>query len=158
MSLADGSTLRLADLPDRMNHLAGPFVANGGITLVDRFPLAMRLDGQPLAERFTSWQRLPDQFPPATPGRSVMVRCWRDPSGLEIAVEETVFPGHNASEWAVRLAQRGDGPSPLIEDLVPLDLELDLAGGNPVLACAVGSQGNAFDFLLFDLRLSDGWR
>ena len=158
VSLADGSTLRLADLPERMELLAGPFAADGGITLVDRFPLSMRLDGQSLAERFTSWQRLPDQFPPAAPGRSAMVRRWRDPSGLEIAVEETVFPGHNASEWVVRLAQRGEGPSPLIEDLLPLDLELDVAGGNPVLACAVGSQCNAFDFLPFDLRLTDGWR
>jgi alpha-galactosidase len=158
VTLADGSTLRLGDLAEQQELLPGPFGATGGVAVLDRFPLAMRLDGQPLAESFHSWQRLPDQFPSAAPGRATMVRRWRDPSGLEIAVEETFFPGHDASEWVVRLAQRGPGPSPLIEDLLPLDLELDVTGGDPVLACAVGSQCNALDFLPFDLRLTDGWR
>lgn len=158
VTLADGSTRRLGDLAEQQELLSGPFGATGGVTVLDRFPLSMRVDGQPLAERFTSWQRLQDQFPPAAPGRTCIVRRWRDPSGLEIAVEETVFPGHDASEWVVRLAQHGTGPSPLIEDLLPLDLELDVAGGDPVLACAVGSMVTALDFLPFDLRLTDGWR
>ena len=156
--LADGSTLRLGDLAEQPELLPGPFGATGGVTVLDRFPLSMRLDGQPLPERFTSWQRLQDRFLPAAPGRTCIVRCWRDPSGLEIAVEETVFPGHHASEWVVRLAQRGEGPSPLIEDLLALDLELSVAGGDPVLSCAVGSVCTALDFLPFDLRLTDGWR
>jgi alpha-galactosidase len=91
-------------------------------------------------------------------GRELQVTTYRDEAtGIEIAKEVTLFPDAPAVECILRLRNTGTQDTPIIEKLLPLDLEFTAGGaGKIVLHYARGSMGSAQDYLPIDQQVSRG--
>ena len=85
----------------------------------------------------------------AVEGGSVDRVVRRDPdSGLCLTISRRRYEAHTAVDWVVELANEGQAPTPIIEDILPLDLRLPLASGELLrLHHARGSSCRMDDFL-----------
>jgi alpha-galactosidase len=91
-------------------------------------------------------------------GREVKVTTYRDEaSGLEILREVTVFPELSAVECILRLHNTRTRDTPVIENILPLDLQFEAGeAGKIVLHSSHGSMGRADDFLPIDNEVLPG--
>jgi alpha-galactosidase len=91
-------------------------------------------------------------------GREIRITTYRDQaSGLEISREVTVFSEVGAVECILRLRNTGTGDTPIIEKILPLDLQFASPGaGSIVLHYARGSMGRAEDYLPIDQEVTPG--
>jgi alpha-galactosidase len=84
-------------------------------------------------------------------GREVTVTTYHDEaSGLEISRELTVFPEMAAVECILRLRNTNTRDTPIIEKILPLDLQFTAEAGKIVLHYAHGSLGRTDDYLPID--------
>jgi alpha-galactosidase len=90
---------------------------------------SFRLDGQPFAA--ADWQAA------AAPDGTC---TYRHPSGLRVTATYLRFRGSAAVEVMLRLTHEGDTPSPLISDLLPVDLTWPLAAD--AAACLHHARGS----------------
>ena len=91
-------------------------------------------------------------------GRELHVTTYHDEaSGLQISREVTAFPGVAAVECILRLRNAGTRDTPVIEKILPLDLQFAAGGaGKIVLHYAHGSMGRPDDFLPIDQEVVPG--
>ena len=91
-------------------------------------------------------------------GREAKVTTYRDEAtGLEISREVTVFPEVAAVECILRLRNTSTRDTPILEKILPLDLQFAPGGaGIVVLHYARGSMGTSEDFLPIDKEVSSG--
>jgi len=91
-------------------------------------------------------------------GRTSQTTTYRDPAtGLEITKEVTLVPGSPAVECILRLRNTGSRDTPIIEKLLPLDLQFEADSPEKiVLHYARGSMGRAEDYLPIDQEVATG--
>ena len=126
-------------------------VITKGTGLSTAIPFSFQYDGKPSAALLPTWKRT-HAASPAADGRERHTVTYADPAtGLEVACEVTVFTDFPAAEWVLRLRNTAAADTPLIQDLVPLDLGVTVPdSGDVVLHHANGSTCAATDFLPVD--------
>jgi len=137
VTLADGATLRLADLP------AGPLSPAYSADL----PFSFRYGVRPSAELLKTWpvrreSRLLDAH------RTEFVSTYTDPkTALTLRFVAVVYDDYPAVEWTVWFKNEGTAPTPILENLQGLDAQFDRnADGEFVLHHAKGSPNSATDY------------
>jgi len=100
-------------------------------------PFSFRCGGRFSRDFLSTWKRGEDDL------------RWADPqTGLEVRVELRCLSGHPAVEWLVRLRNGGTADTPILEDILALDLEVTLPDdGDAELHRACGSTSAETDFL-----------
>ena len=133
VTLQDGSVLLLSELPQ--GPLAGAFDAEP--------PFSFRYGGRPSSELLKSWklQRKDD-------GHGRVELSYTDPeTGLAVRLDAVVYPDSPTVEWTVYLRNGGKMPTPMIEDLQPLDASFERSGTSEfLLRHWRGSPNAAYDF------------
>lgn len=118
-------------------------------TLSQPIPFSMSVGGRAIRDLLPEWATS-TKTSKARDGRSVRKTTWTDrETGLRMTCEMTQFPGYPAADWVLRIENTGKADTPIIEDIQPLDAEIDapLAGANPyVLHRTNGAPANASDY------------
>ena len=102
-----------------------------------------------------NWKRTQTQ-PPPSDGKQRHVLTWSDDqTGLEVTCEATLFSDFPAVEWLLRLRNRGDKDTPILENLRPLDLKIGVGEKESVVFHhAKGSNSQPDDYLTIDADLA----
>jgi alpha-galactosidase len=126
-------------------------------TLENGVPFSFVCDGKPSKELLASWQKS-ETVHQLSGGRTLRTILYRDPvTHLEVSREITVFPGRPAIEWVLRVRNGGPGDSPMLENILPLDLDLPVpADGAVIFHHAHGSFKGPPDYAPVDTDLSPG--
>ena len=67
-------------------------------------------------------------------------------TGLRVRCELTEFTAHQAVEWVLKLENCGKKETPVLADILPLDMTMTLPGDSPVLHYSKGSLSSMDDF------------
>jgi alpha-galactosidase len=128
-----------------------------GATLESGLPFSFICDDKPSQEFLASWQKS-ETVHQLSGGRILRTILYRDPAThLEVSREITVFPGKRAIEWVLRLRNIGPNDSPMLENILPLDIELPVpASGAVIFHHAHGSSKGPPDYAPVDADLSPG--
>ena len=122
-------------------------------------PFSFVLDSQPSAASWPSWTGASGVEESSGPSRRRSA-SWRDPTtGLEVVAETTRFDDFPAIEWVLRFKNHGTTDSPILEQILPLDLRIpaDSPGGQaPVLHYAKGALCCLDDFAPVTTQLVPG--
>jgi alpha-galactosidase len=120
-------------------------------------PFSLVYDGKPAKQFLASWQKS-ETVRPLPGGRRLRTITYRDPAThLEVSREITTFADKNAIEWVLQLHNGGSHDSPMLENILPLDLNIPVpAGGAVTLHYAHGSVQGAPDYTPVDKDLSSG--
>jgi alpha-galactosidase len=120
-------------------------------------PFSFVYDGKPAKQLLESWQKS-ETVEPLSQGRTLRTITYRDPTThLEISREITTFPEKNAIEWVLRLRNAGSNDSAMLENILPLDVDIPVpAGGAVTFHHAHGSSQGAADYTPVDKDLSPG--
>ena len=140
-----GSRRRPAGLA-RRDAVGGPLHGLGpGI------PFSFVYGGKPSAELLPAWRQTHAKQS-AEDGRERHVATYTDPAtGLEVTSEVTLFAGYPAVEWVLQFRNAGQADTPILENILPLDLAVGVPDkGSVVLHHAHGSTCAATDFLPID--------
>jgi alpha-galactosidase len=122
-------------------------------------PFSFVMDSQLSATLWSSWNRASDAEKSSASGvrRSV---SWRDPkTDLLVTAEMVRFHDFPAVEWVLRFKNEGSTDSPILSQVLPLDLRIpavSLAGQTSVLHYAKGALCCLDDFAPVDARLTPG--
>ncbi len=103
---------------------------------------------RPSAEFLAQWKQTSDSSTGAD-GKTIFTKTFTDPAtGLEVRAEAVVFADFPAVEWVMHFKNTGMEDSPILENVLPLDSELSVAGrpGLPVLRYAKGALCSSDDF------------
>lgn len=123
-----------------------------GSGLSTAIPFSFVYGGKHSADLLGSWK--PAQAnPPAEAGRQHRSVTWTDPAtGLEVTAEATLFPDFpSAVEWVLFFKNTGAADTPILENILPLDLRIAVPEkGGVALHHAKGSTCAADDFLPID--------
>jgi hypothetical protein len=87
-------------------------------------PFSFVLDAQPSSASWPSWAMTSraEELSASSRRRSV---SWRDPkTGLEVVAEVVHFPDFPALEWVLRFKNHGTTDSPILEQVLPVDVRL----------------------------------
>lgn len=119
-------------------------------------PIFFTYNGQPSTAFLHTWQR--EEASEATDGGRVRHCSWVDPATrLRVAAHIRTFSDFPAVEWVLELANDGVGPTPIIEDIRPLDLDWQRPAGQTImLHYANGSKCVIDDFLPHTEQLDAG--
>jgi alpha-galactosidase len=114
-------------------------------------------DGKRSQDLLHQWKQT-GSTKPLDGGRELQVTTYRDAAtGLEITREVTVFSESPAVECILRLRNTGTRDTPIIEKILPLDLQFEAgSAGKIVLHYARGSMGRAEDYLPIDEEIASG--
>jgi alpha-galactosidase len=126
-------------------------------TLENGAPFSFVCDGKQAKDFLPSWQKS-EMVHPLSGGRTLRTITYRDPAThLEVIGEITVFPGGHAIEWMLKLHNGGPDDSPMLENILPLDLDIAVPAGGPVtFHHAHGSVKGPPDYAPVDKDLSPG--
>lgn len=110
-------------------------------------PFSFLYDAKPVAELLGGWKReVKDE--PERDGVQRRTLILTDPAtGLELTGEVRFFTKHPAVEWVLALRNTGDKPTPLIQNLLPLDVNLTTPAADVTLHASHGSTCKETDFL-----------
>jgi alpha-galactosidase len=145
--LADGATVKLADLP------AGP--------LPDAYsaeaPFSFRYRGRASGEFLSGWKVARSQQR-LEGGKTRHTVVYSEPGGpLEARMEAVVYEGFPVVEWTVFLKNTGSAASEMIEDIQAVDTGFERGGGSEfLLHHAKGSPNSATDFMPLETLLGPG--
>ncbi len=119
-------------------------------------PLSFRYGGRPAAELLPHWER--DDTVEQTPEGSLRRCRFRDPAGgLEVIASVRIFSDFPAADWVLEFANRSTADTPIIADILPLDMSLPVADDERViLHHAKGSMAKMDDFLPLANELISG--
>ncbi len=142
--LADGRTIRLADLPQ--GPLAGPFSAE--------LPFSFRYAGQPSRELLKSWamkrtsRRLDAR-------RQEHTLAFLDPrTGLEVRAVAVTYADFPVVEWTLYFKNTGAGDTPILEDIQAIDTRFERnLEGEFLLHHGKGSPNSPTDYEPFETPL-----
>ena len=122
-------------------------------------PFSFVLDSQPSSVLWPSWTVTSGAEESSASSRRRSV-SWRDPkTGLEVVVEMVRFDDFPATEWVLRFKNHGTADSPILEQVLPLDLRIPAGGPGaqtPVLHYAKGALCCLDDFSPVTTRLVPG--
>jgi alpha-galactosidase len=126
-------------------------------TLQNGAPFSFVYDGKPSKEFLGSWQKS-ETVDRLSGGRTLRTILYRDPAThLEISREITAFPGRPAIEWVLRVRNGGPRDSPMLENILPLDLDLPVpTDGAVIFHHAHGSVKGPPDYAPVDTDLRPG--
>jgi alpha-galactosidase len=127
-------------------------------TLENGTPFSFVYEGQPAKQFLASWQKS-ETAHPLSRGRTLRTITYRDPAThLEVTREITVFPGGQAIEWLLKLHNGGSQDSPMLEKILPLDVDLPVAAGSAVTFHHVYGSSSSLDldYAAVDKDLSPG--
>ncbi len=147
VTLASGKTVNLQDMP----------VLSETARFADGIPFSFAYGGKPSAELLPKWKKTVSDAKNAR-GEPIRVITWLDPAtGLEIACETLRFPDSPAVDWVLRFGNTGKAKTPIIENILPLDLSVGTAADRAVsLRHSHGSSCRADDFQPFDEPILPG--
>jgi alpha-galactosidase len=102
-----------------------------------------------------SWHKS-ETVQPLSRGRKLRTITYRNPAThLEVSREITTFPEKNAIEWVLRLRNAGSNDSAMLENILPLDVDIPVPPGSAVtFHHAHGSSQGAADYTPVDRDLS----
>jgi hypothetical protein len=137
VTLADGTTLWLADVP------LGPFPRAYSTAA----PFSFRYDGRPCAELLKTW-RQERTTRRLDVNRTEHVSTYTDPqSGLMVRAVAVAYTDYPVVEWTVFLKNTSASPTPILENVQALDAEFErTAEGEFMLHHAKGSPNSPTDF------------
>ena len=146
---------------NRLGPLATGTAASGAKTPAAdaRVPFSFALGSQESRAFLPSWTVMSgaEEASSSSLRRSV---SWKDPkTGLEVVVEMVRFRDFPAVEWVVRFKNHGTADTPILEQILPLDLRISAssAGGQtPVLHYAKGALCCLDDFAPVSTPLAPG--
>ena len=143
VTLANGETLYLDELP----VLQGPVIPS------PEPPFSFTLDGKPSRELLPNWERSVE----AVDDETTRIN-YRDPdSGLAVICTLRTFADFPAADWVLEFENTSDADSPLLENVLPLDVSFSLPRGEYThLRHSRGSTCEIDDFLPFDEDLEAG--
>ncbi|MDO8302771.1 MAG: SUMF1/EgtB/PvdO family nonheme iron enzyme, partial [Sedimentisphaerales bacterium] len=116
-------------------------------------PFSFTLDGKPSSKLLKRWKITAEDVnsPQGTKRRIIYAR---DPkTGIEIACEVKLFDTFPAADWVLRITNRGDKDTPILEDVCVLDhvFNRDTAEKREfILRHSRGSRADEFDFVVTD--------
>nr|MBC8443166.1 NPCBM/NEW2 domain-containing protein [PVC group bacterium] len=123
-------------------------------TLATDPPFSFVYDGRPSGELLPEWQRSSEKRD-ASGGKERYVTTYTDPAtGLEVTCELTLFTEYPAADWVLHLHNKGQADTPIVENILPLDLRVTPLADDVVLHHANGSSCAPEDFqpLAADMR------
>ena len=90
-------------------------------------PFSFVYDGKPSRDFISTWKRS-ETTKRLADGRTLGTVTYSDPqTRLEVIAEKTLFPDRNATEWLVRMRNGGKQDTPIIQQIRPMDLQIDAA-------------------------------
>jgi alpha-galactosidase len=122
-------------------------------------PFSFVLDAQPSSASWPSWAMTSraEELSASSRRRSV---SWRDPkTSVEVVAEMVRFPDFPGLEWVLRFKNQGTTDSPILEQVLPLDVRLPAGspgGPTPVLHYAKGALCCLDDFAPVTTRPAPG--
>lgn len=112
----------------------------------DTLPFSFVYGDKKSSDALGKWPRTVTAVPSSKPGEKTTRIAWADPeTGLQVLCELTEFTDTPGVEWMVRLTNRGQTDSPVIDQFRALDFSVPAA--NPVLRYSQGSTKSKEDFL-----------
>jgi alpha-galactosidase len=128
-------------------------------TLENGAPFSFDYGGKPAKEFLPSWQRS-ETVHPLSEGRTLRTITYRDlASHLEVSREITTFPEKNVIAWVLRLHNGGAQDSPILKNILPLDLDIHVPASDAVIFHgAHGSSSGVMDYVPVDNDLRAGKR
>jgi len=126
-------------------------------SLENGVPFSFLCAGKPSNGFLASWQKS-ETVHPLSGGRTLRTVTYRDPvTQLEVSREITAFPEKNAIESVLTLRNTGSHDSPMLENILPLDLDIPVAADGVVTFHHVhGSSSGVMDYVPVDKDLSPG--
>ena len=122
-------------------------------------PFSFVVDSQSSSASWSSWTVTSGAEESTAAGRRRSV-SWRDPkTGLEVVADTVRFRDFPAVEWVLRFKNHGTADSPILEQVLPLDVRLGAGspgGPAPVLHYAKGALCCLDDFAPVTTRLVPG--
>ena len=117
-------------------------------------PFSFVYGGAPSSNFLTNWE-VKAEKKDAGQGKEQRTLTYTDPAThLEIRCEATAFADSPAVEWVLYATNKGDTDTPVLEKLLPLNLDLDVPEtGNVTLHYLKGSKMSSSDFLPMDTPL-----
>ena len=117
-------------------------------------PFSFVYGGAPSSSFLTNWE-VKAEKKDAGQGKEQRTLTYTDPAThLEIRCEATLFADSPAVEWVLYATNKGDTDSPVLEKLLPLNLDLDVPeAGDVTLHYLKGSKMTPADFLPMDTPL-----
>lgn len=105
-------------------------------------------DGRPFRDQFRRWKRT-EMAKSLGQGRELHETTYLDPAtGLEVTSEITTFSESPAVECVLRLRNTGTQDTPIIQDILPLDIKFTAPGTGAILMhYARGSTASISDFV-----------
>jgi len=147
-----------AQTPGGMERAGGnPVLRN---QLADQgMPFSFLFDGKPCGELLATWKKESTRKQ-IDPDRALTTTTWTDAaSGLAVTCEMTRFGDFPAVEWLLRFRNVGDKPTPIIENVQAMDLELEpppAGEADFVVHRTNGAPSNPTDFEVSQVPLRPG--
>jgi alpha-galactosidase len=108
-------------------------------------PLSFIYDGEPSSKLLPNWKKTHNKVLDSE-DKELHIITYTDPkTGLVIIDSITVFKKYPAIEWVAKFENQGNEDTPILEDLLSLDLQLKIpASRDAILHHTQGSQANTF--------------
>ncbi|MCX6030502.1 MAG: alpha-galactosidase [Chloroflexi bacterium] len=148
------SIIRPADFESARKWLSETFFSAAGAGL-SRFPISFRYGDRESAAMLDGWT-VRREAARQTEGFSVETILLTDPhTGLECRCEIKIYSDFPAVEWVAYLRNAGDSDTPIIADILPLDVLLPVDAGAPCkVHHARGSLAQVDDFAPLETPLT----
>ena len=135
----------------------GPLPSVRELVDAGQIPFSFVYGGKTSAELLPSWRRRDEKSDLTPDGRERRIIVFTDPStGLELRVETTRCRDFPAIDSVLRFTNRGPVDTPILEQVLPLNLAAGIPGGSVVFHHAYGSTARATDFVPIDEPLAPG--
>jgi len=119
-------------------------------------PFSFVFDGKASSELLKTWKRSARRERGRGPARHQSI-VYHDPAtGLELRCEVTTYSDFPAVEWVLYFENRGQKPSPILEQVRALDTQFQSHDGRFVFHWALGSDAKPTDFAPRDQELEPG--
>jgi hypothetical protein len=119
-------------------------------------PFSFKYDGKPSAQLLPNWKA--SEITESNAGGVIHRYSYVDPvTRLKVTSEVHLyheFPG--VVDWVLRLRNDGASDTPIIEDILPLNLAMPAKSGNIVIHHDKGSQAQVSDFAPLEEHLAPG--
>jgi len=121
-------------------------------------PFSFIYGGKPSAGLLPSWKRSV-KHESVTGGKEQHVITWLDPeTGLRIDCEVTIYADYPAVEWVLRLTNTGSADTPIIANILPLDMAITPQKENGIkLHYVMDSNMSEADYTPHDCVINPGF-
>lgn len=140
----DAKTLFLDDLP----------ILSQSSLFGTALPFSFLYGGKSSSELLDGWKR-EEKNEPLEDGVERRIVTYSDPAtGLEVSCEARLFARYPALDWVLYLRNAGPADTPLLEKILPLDLNISAPTGEVLFHHSHGSTCAETDFLPLDQKVA----